>query len=83
MAKKCPGIVTPKVSFCESIRANLRNVGVRIAGPLSFGHFLEICVVPTIRGGKLFLLTVGSFLLTVMLLCLQSLKVLIRCTFPL
>ena len=30
-----------------------------------------------------FLLTVGAFLLTVKLLCLQSLKALIRRTFPL
>ena len=30
-----------------------------------------------------FLLTVGAFLFTVKLLCLQSLKALIRCTFPL
>ena len=33
--------------------------------------------------GKAFLLTVGAFLLTVKLLCLQSLKALIRRTFPL
>ena len=33
--------------------------------------------------GEAFLLTVGAFLLTVKLLCLQSLKVLIRRTFPL
>ena len=35
------------------------------------------------KGGKLFLLTVGACLLTVKLLCLQSLKTLSRCTFPL
>ena len=33
--------------------------------------------------GGAFLLTFGAFLLTVKLLCLQSLKALIRCTFPL
>ena len=33
--------------------------------------------------GEAFLLTVGAFLLTVKLLCLQSLKALIRGTFPL
>ena len=33
--------------------------------------------------GEAFLLTVGAFLLTVKLLCLQSLKALIRRTFPL
>ena len=33
--------------------------------------------------GEVFLLTVGAFLLTVKLLCLQSLKALIRRTFPL
>ena len=33
--------------------------------------------------GEAFLLTVGAFLLTVELPCLQSLKVLIRCIFPL
>ena len=32
---------------------------------------------------EVFLLTVGAFLLTVKLLCLQSLKALIRHTFPL
>ena len=34
-------------------------------------------------GGSFLLLTVGPFLLTVKLLCLQSLKALIRRTFPL
>ena len=38
---------------------------------------------PKMKRGKLFLLTVGAFLLTVKLLCLQSLKALIRRTFPL
>ena len=33
--------------------------------------------------GEAFLLTVGAFLLTAKLLCLQSLKALIRRTFPL
>ena len=33
--------------------------------------------------GEAFLLTVGAFFLTVKLLCLQSLKALIRRTFPL
>ena len=33
--------------------------------------------------GEAFLLTVGAFLLTVKLLCLQSLKALVRRTFPL
>ena len=33
--------------------------------------------------GEAFLLTVEALLLTVKLLCLQSLKALIRCTFPL
>ena len=33
--------------------------------------------------GEAFLLTVGAFLLTVKLLCLQSLKALLRRTFPL
>ena len=36
-----------------------------------------------LREGGAFLLTVGAFLLTVELLCLQSLKALIRRTFPL
>ena len=36
-----------------------------------------------IKLGEAFLLTVGAFLLTVQLLCLQSLKALIRHTFPL
>ena len=38
---------------------------------------------PKIFMGEAFLLTVGAFLLTVKLLCLQSLKALIRRTFPL
>ena len=38
-------------------------------------------VLGFIIGGS-FLLTVGAFLLTVKLLCLQSLKALIRRTFP-
>ena len=37
----------------------------------------------TSERGKRFWLTVGAFLLTVKLLCLQSLKALIRRTFPL
>ena len=36
-----------------------------------------------LRPGEAFLPTVGAFLLTVKLLCLQSLKALIRRTFPL
>ena len=39
--------------------------------------------VPKNLKGEAFLLTVGAFLLTVKLLCLQSLKALIRRTFPL
>ena len=38
---------------------------------------------PPKNGGSFFLLTVGASLLTVKLLCLQSLKALIRRTFPL
>ena len=38
---------------------------------------------PNIFLGEVFLLTVGASWLTVKLLCLQSLKALIRCTFPL
>ena len=38
---------------------------------------------PHLDLGEVFLLTVGGFLLTVKLLCLQSLKALIRRTFPL
>ena len=41
---------------------------------------LEVAVL---RMGEAFLLTVGAFLLAVKLLCLQSLKALIRRTFPL
>ena len=38
---------------------------------------------PKFQRGEAFLLTVGAFLLTVKLLCLQSLKALIRLSFPL
>ena len=38
---------------------------------------------PKKKGGEAFLLTVGAFLLTVKLPCLQSLKALMRRTFPL
>ena len=40
------------------------------------------CQVSLIKGGA-FSLTVGVFLLTIELLCLQSLEALVRCTFPL
>ena len=40
-------------------------------------------VPPRFFKGEAFLLTAGAFLLTVKLLCLQSLKVLIRRTLPL
>ena len=43
----------------------------------------SLCVFSLPTNGGNFLLTVGAFLLTVKLLCLQSLKVLIRRTFPL
>ena len=36
-----------------------------------------------LKRGKVFLLTIGAVLLTVKLLCLQSLKALVRRTFPL
>ena len=38
---------------------------------------------PKMKRGEVFLLTGGALLLTVKLLCLQSLKALIRRTFPL
>ena len=41
--------------------------------------FVKMCFF----NGEAHLLTVGAFLLTVELLCLQSLKALIRRTFPL
>ena len=83
-----------RIDSRESIRANLRNVGVRIACPLSSElYFLcgplhsatssaQLCQ-EALPKGEVFLLTVGAFLLRVKLLCLQSLKALIRCTFPL
>ena len=46
-------------------------------------RFPENSLVACLVRGKLFLLTVGGFLLTVKLFCLQSIKVLIRGTFPL
>ena len=50
-------------------------------------RFFVRCDLKTQRffggGGEAFLLTVGAFLLTVEVLCLQSLKALIRRTFPL
>ena len=42
-----------------------------------------VCKLGALEKGEAFLLTVGAFLLTVKLLCLQSLKALIRLTFPL
>ena len=44
---------------------------------------LLLSLLVNIRWGGAFLLTVGAFLPTVELLCLQSLKALIRRTFPL
>ena len=57
--------------LCIGVRADcLREF--RGGGGVNFGK------------GEAFLLTVGAFLLTVKILCLQSLKALImRCTFPL
>ena len=49
---------------------------------LRWGSLRGVLADPQKRG-EAFLLTVGAFLLTVKLLCLQSLKVLIRCTFSL
>ena len=43
----------------------------------------SVTLRPQKISGEAFLLTVGAFLLTVKLLCLQSLKALIRRTFPL
>ena len=58
--------------------------------PVSVGQVGLMHPVPPQRSymkewwrGKFFLLTVGAFLLTVKLLCFQSLKALVRSTFPL
>ena len=57
-----------------------------------WGHCSQVLVLQAFGGpkccetkerGEAFLLTVGAFLLTVRLLCLQSLKARIRRTFPL
>ena len=45
--------------------------------------FVQEKVRAHFSAGEAFLLIVGAFLLTVKLLCLQSLKALIRRTFPL
>ena len=45
--------------------------------------FLHFSCFFFLGGGEAFLLTVGAFLLTVKLLCLQSLKALIRSIVPL
>ena len=57
---------------------------VKFPGPFLAGNCAEKIIywVPLWRGGS-FLLTVGPFLLTVELLCLQSVEVLLRHTFPL
>ena len=64
-----------------------------MTGFIVTGLFVCVCVTQTFsweirnkgakKTGEAFLLTVGAFLLTVKLLCLQSLKALIRRTFPL
>ena len=43
----------------------------------------KIQFLVTFSPGEAFLLTVGAFLLTIELLCLQSFEVLVRHTFPL
>ena len=53
-----------------------------------FAFFFPLPEILQFKGGEAFLLTVGAFLLTVKLLCSQSLssqslKALLRCTFPL
>ena len=60
-------------------------------GTLESRSFVAVVVSWAVRSaptsgkkkGEVFLLTVGGFLLTVELLCLQSLKALMRRTFPL
>ena len=47
-----------------------------------YGFSLYVFFRSQIFAGEVFLLTVGAFLLTVELLCLQSLKALFRRTFP-
>ena len=54
------------------------SASISVKATLSRSHIEE-----ETRGVLAFLLTVGAFLLTVKLLCLQSLKPLIRHTFPL
>ena len=51
--------------------------------PQRIGEFWAGGEAQYVFGGEVFLLAVGVFLLTVELLCLQSLKALMRRTFPL
>ena len=77
--------------------ANLRSGGA-IPPPPQKGYLSDTGAIPSenkangcetplcnsiSKRGEAFLLTVGAFLLAVKLLCLQSLKALIRSTFPL
>ena len=64
------------ISRCIAVTAaNSWRSFLAVEYPLTKVHHLQ--------KGEAFLLTVGAFLLTGKLLCLQSLKALIRCAFPL
>ena len=58
----------------------LHSIYVKMEAQGFLDLFLD--AAPSLKG-EAFLVTVGAFVLTVKLLCLQSLKALIRCTFPL
>ena len=70
------------VGRCMSGRFSDSNADIYVRPLPPLYHAPQKRYLPE-KKGEAFLLTVGAFLLTVKLLCLQSLKALIRRTFPL
>ena len=73
--------------FSPTYSATSQHDSLRMSPSLWFLRKPEVRPLVSLRSlflwGAVFLLTVGAFLLTVKLLCLQSLKALFRCTIPL
>ena len=82
-------ICPEKARFCRKDFPPIfsENLGLKppfVSPPLDFPNSrLENMTIVQFKSGEAFSLTVGAFLLTGRLLCLQSLKALIRRTFPL